>query len=157
MVAAFPLVHEVAHRKSHLLSIWSHQSRLWHQKQHSNKGSYSRTFDKSTLLNALWGILLHQIFSRAGEFCPTRWLPEGEKEFGKPNDDALLAFGGGPRVCIGKYFAIMEGQVIASRVLRKARVETVPGFTPEVTLKVTLTSGNGIRLRAVPRQSTNAV
>ena len=70
---------------------------------------------------------------------------------GSPTTTRSWRLAAGPRVCIGKYFAIMEAQVIASRVLRKARIEVVPGFKPELSLAVTLTSANGIKLRAVPR------
>ena len=95
--------------------------------------------------------LVLQFFVRPEEFCPARWLPEGEEEFGVPDESKLLAFGGGPRICIGKYFAIMEGQVIASRVLRKVRLEPVEGFEPELSFRVTMQSANGIRMRAIPR------
>uniref|UniRef100_A0A061R2G2 Cytochrome P450, family 4, subfamily F (Leukotriene-B4 20-monooxygenase) n=1 Tax=Tetraselmis sp. GSL018 TaxID=582737 RepID=A0A061R2G2_9CHLO len=85
------------------------------------------------------------------EFCPERWLPEGEAEFGEPQEIAFIPFGGGSRICIGKHFAIMEAQVIASQVLRKVKFEPVQGFEPKIALRVTTTSENGIKLKAVPR------
>mmetsp|Transcript_5958 Transcript_5958/g.15082 ORF Transcript_5958/g.15082 Transcript_5958/m.15082 type:complete len:529 (-) Transcript_5958:210-1796(-) len=85
------------------------------------------------------------------EFRPERWLPEGLQEFGPVPEDAFVPFGGGSRICIGKYFAIMEGQVLAAQVLKKAAFEPVPGFEPDVKSMMTLTSTNGIWLKAVPR------
>lgn len=90
-------------------------------------------------------------WKRPLEFSPERWLPEGLEEFGPVNEDAFVAFGGGSRVCIGKYFAIMEGQILASQVLRKVKFEPVPDFEPEIKSMMTLTSTNGIWLNALPR------
>jgi len=48
---------------------------------------------------------------------------------------------------------IMEAQVIAAQVLQKVKFEPVPGFEPDAVMRMTLSSKNGIRLRALPRSS----
>mmetsp|Transcript_17741 Transcript_17741/g.49654 ORF Transcript_17741/g.49654 Transcript_17741/m.49654 type:complete len:244 (-) Transcript_17741:170-901(-) len=90
-------------------------------------------------------------WTRSDEWLPQRWLPEGQAEFGPVPENAFIPFGGGSRICIGMHFALLEAQVIAVQVLRKARFEPVPGFEPHMISQVTLTSENGIKLRAVPR------
>jgi hypothetical protein len=45
----------------------------------------------------------------------------------------------------------MEGQILASQVLRKVKFEPVPDFEPEIKSMMTLTSTNGIWLNALPR------
>mmetsp|Transcript_36049 Transcript_36049/g.85537 ORF Transcript_36049/g.85537 Transcript_36049/m.85537 type:complete len:236 (-) Transcript_36049:320-1027(-) len=90
---------------------------------------------------------------RPDEYRPERWLAEGEAEFGPILQEAFIPFGGGSRICIGMYFAIMEAQVIAAQVLQKVKFEPVPGFEPDAVMRMTLSSKNGIRLRALPRSS----
>uniref|UniRef100_A0A061QJB2 Cytochrome p450 family protein n=1 Tax=Tetraselmis sp. GSL018 TaxID=582737 RepID=A0A061QJB2_9CHLO len=62
-----------------------------------------------------------------------------------------MPFGGGSRICIGMHFAVMEAQIIALHVLRKVKFQPVDGFEPQIALHVTMTSVNGIMLRAIPR------
>uniref|UniRef100_A0A914LXT2 Cytochrome P450 n=1 Tax=Meloidogyne incognita TaxID=6306 RepID=A0A914LXT2_MELIC len=68
----------------------------------------------------LWG-------EDAEEFKPERWLNGGELAFYYP-------FGGGPRICIGLRFAIMETKMILVRLLKtfelKRCLETEDFLTP---------------------------
>jgi cytochrome P450 len=57
------------------------------------------------------------------KFRPERFLP-GHPERHK---FAYFPFGGGPRVCIGNTFAMLEGPLVLATIIRKFRVELVPG------------------------------
>lgn len=56
-------------------------------------------------------------------FDPDRFLPEREAK--RPRS-AWLPFGAGPRVCIGGYFALLEGPIILATLMRRARFEIDP-------------------------------
>lgn len=62
-----------------------------------------------------------------------------------------MPFSVGPRSCIGRYFAVLEAQVLLAQLLRAARFEAAPG-QPEVGLvqQLTLASERGIFV--VPRR-----
>jgi enediyne biosynthesis protein E7 len=60
-----------------------------------------------------------------------------------------MPFGGGPRICIGQHFAIVEATLVLATLLREVRLEVVPGFTVEPEALVTLRPRNG--LLAIPR------
>ncbi len=77
-------------------------------------------------------------------FDPDRFLPEAKKD--RPRF-AYLPFGGGPRVCIGNAFAMMEAKIIVALVLRRIRLELEPGFVAELEPSITLRPKNGIHVR----------
>ena len=57
-------------------------------------------------------------------FDPDRFAPEAEKALVK---HAYLPFGGGPRVCIGNHFALMEGQIVLAHLAQHLRFDLIPG------------------------------
>jgi cytochrome P450 len=82
------------------------------------------------------------------QFDPGRFLPEraaGRHKF------AYFPFGGGPRVCIGNHFALMEGPLVLATILQRFRVELVPGqeVLPDATF--TLRPRNGVQVILWPR------
>ncbi len=81
------------------------------------------------------------------EFRPSRFSKEHSR--GRPRY-AYFPFGGGPRVCIGKQFALMEMVVVLAALLRRfdlVRCGTGPtAIEPLITLKPL-----GLKLRLVPR------
>ena len=74
-------------------------------------------------------------------FDPDRFLPEAKKA--RPRF-AYLPFGGGPRVCIGASFAMLEAKSILAVLLRKLRFSVRSGFTLELETAVTLRPKKGI-------------
>ncbi len=59
---------------------------------------------------------------------------------------AYFPFGGGPRLCIGKHFALMELMLVLPRLLRRFRFETVAGEVVAPRAYVTLRPEGGLRL-----------
>lgn len=60
---------------------------------------------------------------------------------------AYLPFGGGPRLCIGNSFALMEMQLILVQILRRFEVATVPGQAIIPQALITLRPKYGIRMK----------
>jgi cytochrome P450 len=82
------------------------------------------------------------------QFNPRRFLPgagEGRPKF------AYFPFGGGPRSCIGQHFAMMEGVLVLATILRRFRVELVPGQSIEPDTTFTLKPKPGVNVRLWPR------
>jgi cytochrome P450 len=70
-----------------------------------------------------------------------------------------LPFGGGPRVCIGNHYAMLQILMILSELLRKYDFELTPGQSIETRAMVILRPKNGIRMsftKAVARTSSLA-
>lgn len=59
---------------------------------------------------------------------------------------SYLPFGGGPRVCIGQHFAMIEALIIIALVIREYRLRITPGFEPLVDPGITLRSKNGLSM-----------
>ena len=78
-------------------------------------------------------------------FDPDRWEPAKAKALPR---FAYFPFGGGPRVCIGNHFAMMEATLLLAVVLQRFRVELLPGQRLELKPSVTLRQkGTGLRVR----------
>jgi cytochrome P450 len=61
-------------------------------------------------------------------FDPERFTPE--RSAGRP-PFAYFPFGGGPRMCIGNNFALMEMQLILATIAQRYKLRLVPGHTVE--------------------------
>ncbi len=90
--------------------------------------------------------LMHRdarFFPEPESFQPERWTPEFEKALPKY---AYFPFGGGPRVCIGQQFALMEARLILAAVAKDWRLSLVPDQQIEIEPMVTLRAKHGIRV-----------
>ncbi len=83
-------------------------------------------------------------FDAPDEFRPERW--DGDLAQRLPRF-AYFPFGGGPRVCIGNRFAIMEAVLILATVLQRFRVELEPGRPAEPLPSITLRPKSGVWVR----------
>ncbi|MBN8621041.1 MAG: cytochrome P450, partial [Anaerolineae bacterium] len=78
-----------------------------------------------------------------------RFTPEAEAA--RP-DYAYFPFGGGPRVCIGNSFAMMEMQLILAAIAQRYRLRLAEGQgQPLVEPLIVLQPKGGIQLRVEPR------
>lgn len=92
-------------------------------------------------------------FTEPDRFRPERWLT-GETS-GLPRF-AYFPFGGGPRVCIGHHFALLELVLVLARTLQTTRFESVPGEELALGPVVTLRPKGAVRLRVVSRTTKPA-
>ncbi len=65
-------------------------------------------------------------FPEPEKFDPERFTPEREKQLPRY---AYLPFGAGPRICIGMYFAMMEGHLLLATLAQRVNFSLVPGQT----------------------------
>ncbi|WP_157947677.1 cytochrome P450 [Abditibacterium utsteinense] len=75
------------------------------------------------------------------KFDPTRFTPQKIKERPK---FAYFPFGGGPRLCLGQSFALMEGQIALSMIASRFRLEIAPGQTLEMHPSLALRPKGGL-------------
>jgi cytochrome P450 len=87
-----------------------------------------------------------RFFDAPDEFRPERWL-DGLRE--RLPRFAYFPFGGGPRLCIGQSFAMLEAQLVLSSIARAWVLDLVPGHpvVPQPTLTVRPKYGLRMQLR----------
>ncbi len=74
------------------------------------------------------------------EFRPERWTREFERALPR---GAYTPFAGGPRVCLGKQFAMMEMRMILATLVQRIEVTVPEGFEPEVVTELSMHPGDG--------------
>jgi cytochrome P450 len=89
-------------------------------------------------------------FDSPSEFRPERWGDESMKRLPK---FAYLPFSGGPRVCIGSAFAMMEGVLVLAAIARKYRVRLAPDQQIVPWPVFTLRPRHGIKLVLEKKQA----
>ncbi|MEL6181082.1 MAG: cytochrome P450, partial [Myxococcota bacterium] len=90
-----------------------------------------------------------RFFPNPEAFDPDRWATDR-----KLPRYAYFPFGGGPRVCIGNHFAMMEAILVMAVVMQRYHLELLPGERLELVPSVTLRAKQGMRMRVFPRQPT---
>lgn len=81
-------------------------------------------------------------------FRPERFTSENKKGH---TDSAYVPFGLGPRLCIGKGFAMMEMEFVLAMISSRFRFELVEDDEMELEPLVTLKPKNGVKVRVVKR------
>jgi cytochrome P450 len=103
----------------------------------------------SQIVLSPWHLHRHsRIWDNADGFDPMRWQTDAGKKCAR---DAYMPFSTGSRVCPGAGFAMVEGPLILSMLVKHFRFETIAGETPRPVAHLTVRSHNGIRLRVVRR------
>jgi cytochrome P450 len=74
-------------------------------------------------------------------FDPERFTPERIRS--RPRF-AYLPFSGGPRLCIGNEFALMEAQLVLAMTVQRYRLRLVPGTRVEAESRLTLRPRGGL-------------
>jgi cytochrome P450 len=82
-------------------------------------------------------------------FMPERFVGEAEKQIPR---FAYYPFGGGPRICIGQQFALMEATLILATVVQQYQLNLVPDQVIEPTVLLTIRPKNGVRVLSVLRE-----
>lgn len=104
---------------------------------------------KSIIILCQWVTHRHPDFWPDPEsFRPERFLPEGAKE---RHRFAYFPFGGGPRICIGMQFALVEGPLVLATILQRFRVELVSDHPVEPDATFTLRPRHGLKVVLHPR------
>ena len=81
-------------------------------------------------------------------FWPERFAPGARTDRPKL---AYLPFGGGPRICIGNSFAMMEHAIVLAAAVRFWRVESIPGHDVRTEPRITLRPRGGLPMRLLRR------
>ncbi len=90
-----------------------------------------------------------KLWDHAEEFRPERFLDTGER----PPRFAYFPFGGGPQACIGRGFAMLQGQTVLAMVAQRFRAVVAPEHVTEVEPLLTLRSRHGVKVRLVRRRA----
>lgn len=88
-------------------------------------------------------------FPEPERFSPERWADGLE---GRLPRFAYFPFGGGPRLCIGQSFALMEAALILATIAGRYRAEVVPGWTVTPQPSITLRPREGVRVTLRERE-----
>lgn len=84
------------------------------------------------------------------QFRPERFSKENKA---RQHPYAYLPFGGGPRLCIGNNFALMEMQLILVQMLRRFDVQLAPCQEVSPQALITLRPKNGLRMLVHKRKA----
>ncbi len=102
----------------------------------------------SQLVISPWHLHRHtRLWDNPDGFDPDRWQTENGKACQR---DAFIPFSAGARVCPGAGFAMIEGPLILSRILRDYRLSMGP--TPVPVAHLTVRAKDGIRLTLTQRE-----
>jgi cytochrome P450 len=85
-----------------------------------------------------------RFFPQPEQFRPERWSADREQATPK---FAYFPFGGGPRICIGNSFALMEAAILLAAVAQRFQIDLVPEQTIEPFASITLRPRSGVRVR----------
>jgi cytochrome P450 len=89
-----------------------------------------------------------EYFPDPEKFDPERFRPEKEKDLPRY---AYMPFGGGPRVCIGNSFAMMEAQLILATVAQRYRLSLANDEAVELQPQITLSPKGGLEMQIAAR------
>lgn len=103
----------------------------------------------SQMVLSPWHLHRHErLWDNPDGFDPTRWQSDNGKQCMR---EAYMPFSAGPRVCTGAGFAMVEGPLILSMILKAFKIEPVAGKDPVPVAHLTVRSKDGIWLRLTPR------
>lgn len=108
----------------------------------------------SQIVVSPWHLHRHiRLWDNPDGFDPARWQTENGKTCQR---EAFIPFSAGARVCPGAGFAMVEGPLILSMLLRNFRFEPVDGRVPVPIAHLTVRASDGIWLRVTPRDRQNS-
>ena len=86
-------------------------------------------------------------WSHPDDFIPERFLTDDLKSMHKY---AYMPFGGGPRICVGEHFAILEIMVLMANLFSKGSLQTDPNITLIPQALVTLRPHSDLPISYIP-------
>lgn len=92
---------------------------------------------------------LPQYFDAPDQFRPERFTPEFEEQLPR---FAYMPFGGGPRICIGNSFALMEAQLVLATIAQRYAFHLAPEAKVATQPLITLMPKHGMLLRVEERR-----
>lgn len=103
---------------------------------------------KSQIVIPVWSLHRNKrLWDDPMGFDPDRFAPERVKA---RSPFAYLPFGGGPRICVGMYFAMLEMSVILATLVRDFRFKATPGLPLKLAPNITLRPDVGPYLMVEP-------
>jgi cytochrome P450 len=87
---------------------------------------------------------LPEVFPEPEAFIPERFTRERKAALPR---GAYVPFGGGSRICIGKRFGQTEVKLVATKLLQRLRVDSLPGRTVTIRQMPTLSPRGGLKMR----------
>jgi cytochrome P450 len=91
-----------------------------------------------------------RFFQEPERFSPERWLDPTRKT---PPRFAYFPFGGGPRICIGMHFAMMEIALVLATLVRRTELAAPAGTQLQLDPVATLRMKGGLRVQVEQRAS----
>lgn len=99
-----------------------------------------------------WHLHRHErLWDNPDGFDPDRWKTENGRQCQR---DAYIPFSTGARVCPGAGFAMIEGPLLLSMILKEFRVSFASNARPVPVAHLTVRSENGIHLRLERREGS---
>jgi cytochrome P450 len=92
-------------------------------------------------------------FDEPNRFLPERWDEGYEERLPKY---AYIPFGGGPRVCIGNSFAMMEARLLLATIAQRYRLSLQPGYKVEPEPMITMRVKGGLPMALHARSASDA-
>ena len=108
-------------------------------------GNYELPAETNVVMSQLITHRDAKYFPEPERFDPDRWRPNDPRNLSLPRF-AYFPFGGGPRVCIGAGFSMMEAVLLLATIAQHFRLALVPGQTIEKLPSVTLRPKSGIHV-----------
>jgi cytochrome P450 len=87
---------------------------------------------------------LPEVFPQPEAFIPERFTRDRKAALPR---GAYVPFGGGSRICIGKRFGQTEVKLVATKLLQRLRIDSLPGRTVTIRQMPTLSPNGGLMMR----------
>ncbi len=92
---------------------------------------------------------LPEFWEQPEVFDPERFTPE---RVAARHPYCFIPFGGGPHLCIGSTFAMMEGQLILAMLVQRYQLRLAPGQPIEARASIVIRPHPGVKILLHPRQ-----
>ncbi len=143
-VSSFAYVHQVIEESMRLFpAVWSVGRRTIEEDE---IGGFRIEKQTNVLIPLIYLHRSEKYWDEPLKFKPERFAPETR---GSIDKYVYFPFGGGPRICIGNNFAMLEMQLILITLYRRFRFKLKPGFEVDGEPMVTLRPRHGMMMLAV--------